>query len=102
MNSYSALPLPCGRPRLIVTMVAAVSLLVVVTVSILITRIATIMLTHTGLSQETARFRARSAISGRGCSTAKAERVVRHPLRRRIVLVLTLLRNVGVVVRFRR
>lgn len=78
-------------------MVAALSLLVVVTVSILITRIATVMLTHTGLSQETARFQARSAISGTGFTTAEAERVVRHPLRRRIVMVLMLLGNAGIV-----
>jgi hypothetical protein len=39
-------------------MVATVSLLVVVTISILITRIATVALTHTGLARESARFRA--------------------------------------------
>lgn len=83
-------------------MVAAISLLVVVMVSILITRIATIMLTHTGLSQETARFQARSAISGTGFSTAEAERVVRHPMRRRIVMVLMLLGNAGISARCRR
>lgn len=79
------------------TMVAAISLLVVVTVSILITRIAAVMLTETGLSREAARFQARSAFTGAGFTTAESERVVSHPVRRRIVLVLMLLGNAGIV-----
>lgn len=78
-------------------MLAIVSLLVVVSVSILITRVATVALTHTGLSREAARFQARSAFTGSGFTTTESERVVNHPLRRRIVLALMLLGNAGVV-----
>jgi hypothetical protein len=48
-------------------MLAIISLLVVLTVSILITRIATVALTRIGLSREAACFQARSAFTGVGC-----------------------------------
>jgi hypothetical protein len=78
-------------------MVALFSLLVILTISILITRIATIALLHTGLSREAARFQARSAFTGVGFTTSESERVVNHPVRRRILLMLMLVGNVGVV-----
>lgn len=78
-------------------MIAIVSLLLIVTLSILVTRIATIALTHTGLSREAARFQARSAFTGAGFTTNESERVVNHPVRRRIVLLLMLLGNAGIV-----
>lgn len=78
-------------------MTAAVSLLVVLTISLLITRIATIALAATGLSRESARFQARSAFSGSGFTTAESEAVVRHPIRRRIIMWLMLLGNAGIV-----
>lgn len=78
-------------------MVAIISLLLIVTLSIVITRIATIALTHTGLSKEAARFQARSAFTGAGFTTSESERVVNHPLRRRIILLLMLLGNAGIV-----
>jgi len=78
-------------------MVALFSLLVLVTVSLLITHIATIALTLTGLSQEVVRFQARSAFTGVGFTTNESEKVVEHPVRRRIIMVLMLLGNVGVI-----
>ena len=78
-------------------MVAILSLLLVITLSILVTRVATVALTHTGLSREAARFQARSAFTGAGFTTSESEKVVNHPVRRRIVLVLMLLGNAGIV-----
>jgi K+/H+ antiporter YhaU regulatory subunit KhtT len=78
-------------------MLAILSLLVVITVSILVTRIASSALAHTGLSHEAARFQARSAFTGAGFTTRESEKVVNHPVRRRIVLVLMLLGNAGIV-----
>ncbi len=75
---------------------AVASLLVVITISLLITRMATIALTATGLSRESARFQARSAFSGAGFTTSESEAVVRHPVRRRIVMSLMLLGNAGI------
>lgn len=78
-------------------MYAIISLLVVVIFSVLITRIATIALSYTGLSRETAKFQARSALTGTGFTTNETERVVNHPVRRRIVFTLMLIGNVGIV-----
>jgi TrkA-C domain len=78
-------------------MIAIISLLLIITVSILVTRIASIALTHTGLSRESARFQARSAFTGAGFTTSESERVVSHPVRRRIVMLLMLLGNAGIV-----
>ena len=78
-------------------MTAILSLLLVVTLSILVTRVAAIALRHTGLASQTARFQARSAFSGAGFTTSESEQVVNHPVRRRIVLTLMLLGNAGIV-----
>ena len=78
-------------------MIAALSLLTVLAVSVMVTRIASVALTHTGLSSETARFQARSAFTGVGFTTNEAETVVNHPVRRRILMLLMLLGNAGIV-----
>jgi K+/H+ antiporter YhaU regulatory subunit KhtT len=78
-------------------MVSIVTLLIVLTLSILLTRIATVALTHTGLSREAAKFQARSAFTGVGFTTSESEKVVSHPVRRRILLMLMLLGNAGIV-----
>lgn len=78
-------------------MVAALSVLVIVALSMLITRVATIALTLTGMSRESARFQARSALSGAGFTTTESEAMVNHPVRRRIVMMLMLIGSAGVV-----
>lgn len=78
-------------------MAAALSLLVVVGITMLVTKVATVALEHTGMAREAARFQARSALTGVGFPTTEAGEVVRHPVRRRIVMALMLFGNVGVV-----
>ena len=78
-------------------MLPVVSLIVVLSLSLLLTRIASVALAHTGMSREAARFQARSAFSGVGFTTSEAEAVVSHPVRRRIVMWLMLVGNVGIV-----
>lgn len=78
-------------------MVPIVSLLVILTISMIVTRIASVALENTGLSRDAARFQARSAFTGVGFTTTEAEHVVDHPLRRRIVMWLMLVGNVGIV-----
>ena len=78
-------------------MIAIVSLLVVIFLSILITRVASIALSHTGMTRESAKFQARSAFSGAGFTTTESETVVNHPVRRRIVMMLILVGNAGIV-----
>lgn len=51
----------------------------------------------TGLSRQVAQFQARSAFTGAGFTTAESEQVTGHPVRRRIVMLLMLLGNAGIV-----
>ena len=78
-------------------MIALATVVIVVLVSLLIARFATIALTLTGLSRESARFQARSALSGTGFTTSEAETVVNHPVRRRVVMALMLVGSAGLV-----
>ncbi len=77
--------------------VGIVAFLTVLVLSLLITRIATLALILTGLSHEAARFQARSAFTGTGFTTSEAESVVNHPVRRRIIMFLMILRSAGLV-----
>lgn len=78
-------------------MAAIVSVLAIVVLSLLITRFATLTLEVTGMSRDSARFQARSALTGTGFTTSEAEAVVRHPVRRRVVMRLMLIGNAGIV-----
>lgn len=77
-------------------MAALVSVLIAITLSLLITRIAAEALALTGISHEAAQFQARSAFTGSGFTTQESE-VVNHPVRRRIVMWLMFLGNAGIV-----
>jgi hypothetical protein len=77
--------------------IAIGSLLLVVVLSLLINRIATVILVATGMSREAARFQARSALSGAGFTTSESEQVVDHPLRRKVIATLMLLGAAGIV-----
>jgi hypothetical protein len=77
--------------------IALVTVLFVVIVSLLITRVATVALTLTGMSRDAARFQARSALTGTGFTTSEAESVVDHPVRRRIVMGLMLAGGAGLI-----
>lgn len=78
-------------------MAAIISLLVIISLSILATRIGTIALVHTGLSKEVAKFQARSAYLGVGFTTRESEYVVNDPVRRKILTVLIFLGNAGII-----
>jgi hypothetical protein len=78
--------------------IALLSLLLVLSVSLLIMRVGTVALTLTGLSRESAHFQAQSAFLGVGFTTRESEHVISHPVRRRIIMMLMLLGNAGVVV----
>ncbi len=78
-------------------MLAIATVLAALLVSLVVTRVATVALMLTGLSKESSRFQARSAFTGVGFTTKEAENVVAHPVRRRVVLLLMLLGNAGLV-----
>ena len=78
-------------------MAALVSLLIAISLSLLITRIAAEVLALTGLSRESAEFQARSAFTGSGFTTSESEQVVAHPVRRWVLMWLMLLGNAGFI-----
>lgn len=77
-------------------MIALLSLLIIVALSIIAVRIGAIALELTGLSTEIASFQAQSAFSGAGFTTTESEALVTHPVRRRIIRVLILAGSAGV------
>lgn len=77
-------------------MIAVISLLITLSLSLVVTRIGAMALMLTGMSHETSRFQARSSFTGVGFTTQESESVVTHPVRRRIVMLLMLLGNAGV------
>ena len=78
-------------------MIALISLLVVIVVSIIIVRIGAVALEMTGLSREMATFQAQSAFTGTGFTTSESEYVVSHPVRRKIIRILIFIGNAGIV-----
>ena len=78
-------------------MIALVTFLTVLILSLIVVRVATVALTLTGMAKQTARFQARSALTGAGFTTSESERVVNHPVRRRIIMWLMLVGNTGLV-----
>lgn len=79
-------------------MFAVFSTLIVLALSVVVVRIATVGLTMTGVSKDLAQFQALSAFTGAGFTTRESEDIVNHPLRRRITMHLMLLGHVGIVV----
>ena len=63
-------------------MIAALTLLVVLTLSIVVVRAGAVALRLTGIPEEVARFQARSAFTGAGFTTSESEAIVNHPVRR--------------------
>ena len=72
-------------------------LLITILVSFIVVRVGGFALQLTGIEPDVARFQALSAFSGTGFTTREAERVVGHRTRRRIVTILIILGNAGMV-----
>ena len=79
-------------------MVPLITLLATLIISLLVTRIGSVALALTGMSQDSARFQARSAYTGVGFTTSESEQVVNHPVRRRVLAFLMLTGNIGIAV----
>ncbi len=74
-----------------------ISLIIIVFLSVTITKIGTQALMITGLSKDVAKFQARSAFTGVGYTTREAEKLTNQPARRKILMMLMLVGNIGVV-----
>ena len=75
-----------------------IALLVIMTISMTIVKVATIMLRMTGMDDATAGFQALSAFTGTGFPARSSEMVIRHESRRRIIRWLMILGNAGMAV----
>lgn len=78
-------------------MTAIASVLVILTFSFLVTRLATVALVLTGLSRDLAHLQSVSAFTGVGFTTDESEQIVNHPVRRRILILLMIVGNAGIV-----
>lgn len=78
-------------------MAAALTLLILLAGSLVIVRIASVALRLTGLPDHVARFQSISALTGAGFTTTESEAIVNFPIRRRIVVGLMILGNLGLV-----
>ena len=76
---------------------AALSVFVLLSLSVFIVRVASVALRITGLDDSSARFQALSAFSGTGFTTLEAEAIVNYPVRRKVVSLLMIIGNVGLV-----
>ncbi len=79
---------------------AALSVFVLMSFSVFVIRVAAVALRLTGLSEASARFQALSAFSGTGFTTSEAEMIVNYPVRRRIISLLMVIGNLGLVTVF--
>ena len=71
--------------------------LLAIFISFLFVRGATIALMMTGMEKKKAKFQALSAFSGTGFTTKEAELVINHPVRRKIITLLMIMGNAGIV-----
>ncbi len=78
-------------------LVPILSVIIIISFSLLMTKIASAMLVNTGLSRHTAKFQSRSAFTGVGFTTSESEQITTHPARRKIISNLMLLGNAGIV-----
>ncbi|MBN2653216.1 MAG: TrkA C-terminal domain-containing protein [Spirochaetales bacterium] len=74
-----------------------ISFFVVLLLSFIIVRAGTTMLYLTGMSYDVAKFQARSAFTGTGFTSQESEMILAHPVRRKIILSLMLIGNIGFV-----
>jgi hypothetical protein len=73
-------------------------IIVVLVVTVMVRKVATVALKFTGLDEQTASFQALSALTSTGFTTREAELILSHPMRRRIISLLMIIGNVGLVV----
>ncbi|MEP5759024.1 MAG: hypothetical protein ABJ327_06900 [Litoreibacter sp.] len=78
-------------------MTAALTLLIILAVSLFVVRLGGTALRLTGMPLDAARFQSISALTGTGFTTQEAETAMHHPLRRRVLIGLMFAGHLGVV-----
>ena len=72
-------------------------IIALIIILLLICRIGTILLRLTGMDHPKAQFQALSALTGTGFTTRDSEMIVGHEVRRRIVMIMMVLGNAGLI-----
>lgn len=78
-------------------MEAAFTVMVIFTLSTILVRIASTIMRQTGLPDNVARFQSLSAMTGTGFTTRESELIVNYPIRRRALMTLMIIGNIGLV-----
>ncbi|WP_419910179.1 hypothetical protein [Hoeflea sp.] len=78
-------------------MAAALTIAILLALSVSLVRIGAVAMRLTGLPEDIARFQCVSALTGTGFTTHEAEMIANYPIRRRIVVVLMVLGNLGLI-----
>ena len=78
-------------------MEAAFTVMAIFTFSTIIVRIASTIMRLTGLPDNVARFQSLSAMTGTGFTTRESELIVNYPIRRRALMTLMIIGNLGLV-----
>ena len=78
-------------------MMAALSVIVLLTISLVIIRISSVAMRITDLPDHVARFQCISAFTGTGYTTRESEMIVNYPIRRKILVTLMVIGNLGLV-----
>ena len=78
-------------------MTAALTIAVLLAVSVSVVRVASVALRLTGLPEAVSRFQCLSALTGTGFTTHESEMIVNYPVRRRILVALMIFGNLGLV-----
>jgi hypothetical protein len=77
--------------------IALLSLFILVTLFLLVSRVASVALETTGMARDSAQFQARSALMGVGFTTSESDDITSHPVRRKIALYLMTFGNAGII-----
>ncbi|MBD3379169.1 MAG: hypothetical protein GF408_01760 [Candidatus Omnitrophica bacterium] len=78
-------------------LVFVIPLIAILTISAFIVKIATVALNLTGMDNKRAFFQALSAFTGTGFTTRDSELIVTNDVRRKIIIMLMILGNAGLV-----
>ena len=78
-------------------MAAATTIAILIMLTVVIVRIAGVIMRLTGLPESIARFQALSALTGTGFTTGESEMIVNYPIRRHVLMALMIIGHLGLV-----
>jgi len=76
-------------------MTAATTIAILIMLTVMIVRVAGVIMRLTGLPESIARFQALSALTGTGFTTGESEMIVNYPIRRHVSMGLMIIGHLG-------